>query len=647
VTIPRSLRWKVTATIAAGGVVVAILAAGGFCALDLKRIQRDAVSATESLSAIVAEQVPPALALDDSKAAADILAAVRNGHLIQNAVLYDARGHCFASFHRQGGAGCSAMPGDGLRIDTHVIVVTRSVVADGERVGTLTMEATLPSAGSILRQFWSGAALIILLSCAAALALGVVLQARIAAPVLRIAAVAERISRTHRYSERVDEGAQHELGQLASSFNTMLDEIGRRDAQVAAQQVDLEEQVTERNRVNAELRQAKEKAEEAARLKSEFLANMSHEIRTPMNAVVGIVSLLLEQIADESQREQLRVAYTAASSLVTILNDILDLSKIEAGKLAVESVSFDLPATVRESVRIFEGAAREKGLAFGIDVHLDCPQWVVSDPVRLRQVLINLVGNAVKFTMKGEIRVTVRPLRTAWVRFEVRDTGVGVAPDKLTSIFEAFIQADGSHTRQFGGTGLGLTITRRLVHLLGGSVWAESSIGQGSTFFVDLPLPPGRPAEAPGGHPVLVPSPALRVLVAEDNPVNQRVVTAMLSRLGHSVTLAQNGEQAYRGYLANRFDLVLMDVQMPGIDGLEATRRIRAEEARRQPLGASLRRLPILALTAHASAAQRDQCLAAGMDGVLVKPVDLAALAQAIADAAGPPARTEPVPDVA
>jgi signal transduction histidine kinase/ActR/RegA family two-component response regulator len=629
-----SLRWKLTAVIAAGGVAVAIIAAGGFCALDLHRSSRRTVQAIQSLGGIVAEQVPPAVALNDPRAASDTLAALRNGDTVRDAVLYDAAGLCFATFHRVPVRACPARLPDGVAARPGVVIVTLPVLSDRERVGTLMLVAGLPSAASVLRQFVGGAAFIILLSCLIAVGVGMLLQARIASPILDIARVAQRISQTHGYQERVTEVCCGELHVLARSFNTMLDEIARRDSQLAHQQRDLEEQVAERNVVNAELRLAKERAEEAARLKTEFLANMSHEIRTPMNGVMGMISLVLDQLADPAQREQLQVAHCAARSLVTILNDILDLSKIEAGKLTIESLDFDLRSTVREAVRMFEIAARDKRLELSATIHAGCPAWVRGDATRLRQILVNLVGNAVKFTPRGAVRVSVRPAQPGRISFQVSDTGIGVPPDKLNTIFEPFTQADGSHTRQFGGTGLGLTITRRLAELMGGSVRAESQISRGSTFTADLPLAEvAKPAAFDRPAAQSVPAVPLQVLVAEDNLVNQKVVEAMLSRQGHTVTLANNGEEAFRHFLAARFDLVLMDIQMPEADGLQAARWIREEEKRREEElhRGSSDRLPILALTAHASLAQRDQCVAAGMDGVLTKPIDLATLAAAIA----------------
>jgi CheY-like chemotaxis protein len=365
-----------------------------------------------------------------------------------------------------------------------------------------------------------------------------------------------------------------------------------------------------------------------------------------MNGVMGMISLVLDQIGDPSQREQLQMAHSAARSLVTILNDILDLSKIEAGKLTVDALDFDFRFAVREAVRMFDIVARDKNLELTLTLDPACPEWVRGDPVRLRQVLVNLIGNAVKFTLRGAVRVAVRTSAPGRVRFQVSDTGIGVPPDKLAAIFEPFTQADGSHTRQFGGTGLGLAITRRLVNLLDGSVWAESEPGRGSNFFVDLPFAEAAKPAVPE-FPAAAPTPALcevlDVLVAEDNPVNQQVVRAMLRRQGHTVTLAKNGGEAYRHFLSGRFDLVLMDIQMPEVDGLEATRLIRGEEIRRQS-----GHLPILALTAHASLTQREQCIAAGMDGVLTKPIELATLAHAVAQfsslalvSSGPP-DTEP-----
>jgi signal transduction histidine kinase len=622
-----SLRRKLTALIAGGGIVSALIAAAGFSWLDVNRFWQSTNAQVVAIASIVADQVEPAIALGDRKAAAEILNSLRADRMIRGAVLYDPRGACFAIMNSLLAA-CPPLPPDGLHHQQDAVVLARAIQADGERQGTLVLSASVPSMPQVLRQYLGGAALIIALSLVVAAVLAMVLQSRVSAPILAIAQVAERISQTHQFQDRVAVKSGDELGVLAQSFNSMLNEIARRDAK-------LEQEIAERQRVNVELRSAKERAEEAARLKSEFLANMSHEIRTPMNGVIGMISLVLDRAQDPEDREQLLVAQNAAEALITILNDILDLSKIEAGKLTIEAIACDLPAMARDCLRMFEFAVRQKELDLRLDLAPGCPVWVRADPVRLRQVLVNLVGNAVKFTEAGSVTVTLSPRESDLIRFEVRDTGIGIAAGNLHSIFDAFTQADGSRTRQFGGTGLGLTITRRLVQLMGGRLWAESEPGQGSRFFVELALARTAPAEAKEQAaslppPALALAGGLRVLVAEDNPINQKVIGAMLRRQGWSVTLAGNGVEACRHFGENCFDLVLMDVQMPEMDGLEAARRIRAEEARR---GSA--RTPIMALTAHASQAQHEQCLAQGMDSVITKPVNLPDLLREIAAVVG------------
>jgi signal transduction histidine kinase len=531
VTQQTSLRQKLLLITSLGSLFTAMIAGAAFTYWDLARFWEQTTGEVTALASVVGDQVGPAMLLHDKKAAGEILASLRTDDRIRDALLYAVDGSCFAAFHGVPADACPGQPSDGIRRQIGSITVTRPILAEGERIGTIELAARLPSAASVLEQYVSGAALIVVLKLVMVLAF--ILQYHVTAPILAIAKTAREMAETHSFGERVPVHSSDEVGVLASSFNSMVDEIVRRDGQLEKQRQRLEREIQERSVVNQELRQAKDKAEEAARLKSEFLANMSHEIRTPLNGVTGMITLALDHCTVPDEREQLEAAKTAAMSLTAILNDILDLSRLEAGKLKIESVAFDLAATVREGLRIFDIAVAEKNLRLKIDVSPDCPPRAMGDPVRLRQVLINLVGNAVKFTLEGEIRVQVSAPKPGLVRVGVRDTGIGIPADKLQVIFDAFTQADGSHTRRFGGSGLGLTITKRLVTLMGGEIAASSESGRGSVFTIDVPLPaaPALPASRGAqAAPVIMSLPKLHVLVAEDNPVNQKVAAGILRR---------------------------------------------------------------------------------------------------------------------
>lgn len=598
---------------------------------------------------VMAGNVAAAVEFDDPDAAAEVLANLEIDPAVEYAGVYRPDGSFFASFPNLGKEEAPPQLATGAHQHADWIAIATEIESEGEPLGCLVLRLDLTGLKASFQRRILLFSAILVGAMALAILLAKGLQDRVSRPILDLTRTASEVTARHDYSVRAAKVANDEIGVLTDSFNGMLDQIELREAELQRHREELEDRVRERT---IDLERAIQVAEAANRAKTNFLANMSHEIRTPMTAILGYTELLLDPSQEPSERiESAQVIDRNGKHLMTVINDILDISKIEAGRMTVECIECAPWQLVEEVGSLLNQRAEEKGLELRIEHRGPVPRRIQSDPTRFRQILLNLVGNAIKFTEEGSVRLIVELVDfgegessgpDVRLRCHVVDTGIGLTKEEVGKLFLPFTQADETMSRRYGGTGLGLAISKNLAVLLGGDVTVLSEKGKGSTFVVEIAT-----GQLTGSDLVASPrtvgltSPEVgsdapiarltqRVLLCEDGPDNQRLISFVLKKAGASVVVAENGkighERAMEAWSQGEpFDVILMDMQMPELDGYGATSLLRQNGYPH----------PIVALTAHAMEGDRERCLQCGCDDYTTKPIDRPKLVGMIAHWSG------------
>ena len=613
--------------------VALLLASGAFTLHDLQQLRASKVEQLRTLGSALARNSTAAVEFLDKETAEQLLSSFMSKSSVETACIFDANGDVFATYPKtlkQDSAGTLAPRDQVVFTGDGFLHVTVPIQRDKELIGTLSIHSNLDSIHQQARSYLWIVAAVMFSSLLLSNLLSERLQRVFAAPLLNLVNVMKSVSEKRDFTLRVDRDSKDEFGELCRGFNQMIAQIEEARAELQQANSELEERVHART---SELVMARDAAEAASRAKSDFLAKMSHEIRTPMTAILGYADVLRSEEMSHLDREQHLITIRRnGEHLLAVINDILDISKIEAGQMTTEAIETSPGEIIADVASLMRARAQEKKLDLNVEYEGPIPAWIKTDPTRLRQILVNIVGNAVKFTEKGQVKLTAQFRRGEegvpdQMHFAVKDSGIGMTPEQHGRLFKAFSQGDDSMARRFGGTGLGLAISRNLAQLLGGELWCESEPGTGSTFHVAVETGSLEgiemitdQSEAIAAQPVQIARKVelnCRVLLVEDGADNQRLVSFLLKKAGASVEIAGNGligmNRALEAQAANEpFDVVLTDMQMPVMDGYTAARKLREHGYTR----------PIIALTAHAMTDDVIKCVEAGCDDYASKPVN-------------------------